>query len=336
MSIELTVYLTILVLAYTTILNTKLFNFFVVSYLIFLVVMRYSGLDLDIGMFIKTIKKDVWNIYIYKEFAFWLTGRFFYFITKDDVLTFVLFDIFWFSTILIALRTGWNNADGKTVLIILLVSFPFILGEENLYRQHFAIVFMLSSLLVKDKKFGLAFCLVLISLFMHNSAIVFLPMLISKKFFNFSFKYRIILSHIFLFLIISAVFLVRAGGIEGLNKSSADTGLDLRLAYFGILAVFLYFFIFKFKLHLISVIDKFPSVYFGLIIVTVMMQFQGTAPVERLGMSFFVFFTYDFFSYIYEKDDSSVYAKYLALLYAILFSIPALLFGSIRTFLVSS
>jgi hypothetical protein len=335
MTFELTYYIVMMIFSYVTILYPKFFKIYVISVVYFLIIVRNAGFDTDILHFIDLIKQDFYGIFIYKEFAFWLTGRFLYHLTNSEVLTYIGLDLLWLAVLLFSFNKYKNKIFTKRLLILLFVSFPFILGIENLYRQHFALVFVMSAYLLREKEPKYSFFLYITSIFIHNSMIVFFPLMLIKHFYNFNFKARFFISNIVLFVMLTGIYLVKSGLLSEISKSAADTGLDLRFLYLSIFLIVLYFFIIKFKFAIIKFLKTFPSVYFAIITVVFMMQFHGTAPVERLAMGFLLMFTIDFFIYIESKQSINQYKKYIYLLYCMGFSVPTLVFSSVRNFLLT-
>lgn len=335
MTLELSYYIFMMLFSYITILYTKFFKLYVLFAIIFLILIRSVGLDTDILHFINLIKQNFYNIFIYKEFAFWLTGRFLYHLVNNEVITYILLDLLWFTILLLSFKIYRDKTFTRKLFVIFFVSFPFILGTENLYRQHIGLIFLISSYLLREKNPRYALFLYFISIFMHNSMIIFFPLIIFKYFYNFNFKFRFFISNIVLFIMLYGIYLVESGVLSELDKSSSNTGLDLRFLYLSIFLSVLYLFSIKFRFSITKFLKTFPSVYFAIIIVVFMMQFNGTAPVERLAMGFLLLFTIDFFIYIEHKRNIIKYKKYIYLLYAIGFSIPTLLFSSVRNFLLT-
>ena len=335
MTLELSYYIFMMLFSYITVLYTKFFKLYVLFAIIFLILIRNVGFDTDILHFIDLMKQDFYSIFIYREFAFWLTGRYLYHLTNNEVITYIGLDLLWFTILLFSFKKYRNKIFTRRLFIVFFVSFPFVLGIENLYRQHIGLVFTISAYLLREDKPKYALFLYFISIFMHNSMVMFFPLIIFKHFYNINFKFRFFISNTVLFIMLFGIYLVKSGILSEIGKSSADTGLDLRFLYLSVFLSVLYLFSIKFRFSITKFLKTFPSVYFAIIIVAFMMQFDGTAPVERLAMGYLLLFTIDFFIYIENKKNINKYKKLIYLLYAICFSLPSLLFSSVRNFLLT-
>jgi len=153
---------------------------YIPAYLVFIIIMRLSGFDTDIQAYLEYMHYfQFWQI---KEFVFFGLLHIAFLLINDETSTFILIDFIYMS-ILVYILNKYNNL---LFLPIITLSFPFILGVENIYRQlHAILIFFMAYLLQNDKK-GTSITLFILSIFTHNSIILFI-----QKLFNINFSKRL-------------------------------------------------------------------------------------------------------------------------------------------------
>ena len=194
----------------------------------FLYIVRIEGFDTDIIDYARQMSATGMDLYYWREFIFWFGSRFVYFIIQDELYSFLFLDFLW---ILIVIKTGnlmsKHNKENinNALLIVLLTSFPFVFGYENIYRQFYATVFALYSYSLLDQKYYRAILLFVISFFMHNIVAILLPVFFIKKFYKFKFSDRILIS-----IICSLIFVASLSWLSKL-KSTEQTGIEMGMFY---------------------------------------------------------------------------------------------------------
>ena len=194
--------------------NKYVLNFIYLPYLfLFMIIVRHSGFDTDIAQYINLLKQlqisEIHQtLYYFKEFMFWYPLSLLYLIFKDPKTAFIILDAVW---IFILFRTAKQNVNSKNnrfsvgLLVVLSSSFPFFLGYENVYRQLLATVFALYSYSLLNFRYRKSILFFVLAIFMHNSALILLPLFLVKKLLKFKIKFRVIIA---LFLSIFIVFLL--------------------------------------------------------------------------------------------------------------------------------
>lgn len=118
--------------------NRLLISFFFGIYGAILSVSRINLSTGDLPNYVIGFLDFDWSPYFLLSPAFWLIGRSIYYVLNDPQLTFLIMDFL----ILSLFRSSFNGKHGILVASLLL-SFPFILGFTNIYRQLMATAFLL-------------------------------------------------------------------------------------------------------------------------------------------------------------------------------------------------
>lgn len=150
----------------------------------YMVVVRYNGFDIDAKTYAESFELDLGfllsNVYYYREPFFWLGAAWIkQNITHSAELTFLVFD----GVCVILLLLSCKKYKQPAFFVFLFYTcFPSVMGYNNTYRQFIAACFMvyvLSLLWTGEsfKKYLYAF----FSLFSHNLAAIFFPLIIFLK-----------------------------------------------------------------------------------------------------------------------------------------------------------
>ena len=194
--------------------ESKLFYkwIFIPSVLVFMIIIRSAGFDLDLETYALEMRGNLYttDLYYLREFVFWLGSRLVYYLFQDEFISFLFMDCIWIITILkvgnrMALfkKENLNNA----LLVILMTSFPFVFGYENIYRQFYATVFALFSYSLISESYKKSLFFFVIAFFMHNTVVLLIPLYVVKKLYRFNFSGRIQISFLHHHLLALAYFL---------------------------------------------------------------------------------------------------------------------------------
>ena len=332
---ELIAFITLIVLGVITIVSENKFVLlllYIPSVYLFMIVVRSSGLDTDMITYAKEMTSSGHHIYYLREFVFWYSLRFFYYVFSNEIAVLLFMDMIW---IFILYRISINLSKSSLVMnnlslgliVILSTSFPLFFGYENIYRQLFATVFSLYSYSLLNSNYKKSIFFFIISFFMHNTVIVLLPIFFINKIFSAKIYLRVFLS-----LLVSIVFVMLFNYVSQF-KSAKSTGVDMSVVYlFMYLSTFIIYLI-KFKFRILDLFRKTPSLIISIILMIGLYNLKYDMISERLGMMFLVFLLFDLYRYsntIQKYSNRIIFRLFLLLV----FSIPVLIFSSSRIFLL--
>lgn len=330
---ELSAYIFLILLSSITILteSRSLYKWiFIPCAFGFLYIVRNEGFDTDIVHYAKQMHATGMDLYYLREFIFWLGSRFVYFMIQDEFYSFLFMDLVW---IIVMIRTGnWMSSNNKknmnnALLLMLLTSFPFVFGYENIYRQFYATVFALYSYSLIEKRYYSSVLIFIVSFFMHNIVALLLPLFFIKKIYKFNLSDRIQIS-----LIISLLFVSSLSILLKL-KSTEQTGLNMGLFYLLIFVLLLFIGLLVFRKNIYTLFEKVPSLFFIVVLMTGLVTLNVDMVAERLGMMFICFLIYDLYVYSSEIKTKSFRAL-VRLSLMLLFTLPTLFFESSKQFLI--
>jgi len=298
---------------------------------LFMIVVRlytfiYGGYEIDIHTYALEMKASSLDFYYLREFVFWLGIRVVYLLTNSELITFILLDAFWIYLIFCISKHDKANNLGRGVVVVLVTSFPFLFGYENIYRQFYASIVLLYAYVLVDVNYKKSIFIFLVTIFIHNVTILFLPIFILKKFFNFNIKDRFIIASV---VSILYVFLI---GYMSQYKSAMSTGVDMSVYYLLLFCVFFILLIFSFKENVLLFLEKVPSLFFSMIIMFGLASINFDIIAERMGMMFIIFLIYDLYRYS-NSIENMVNRKLLRLSLLLIFTLPVFYFTSSLKFL---
>ena len=330
---ELIAYIILLSISVITILSESqsLYKWiFIPSVLVFMFIVRNEGFDSDINHYAIQMSATGIDLYYLREFVFWFGSRVLYFVLQDNLYTFLLMDLIWIIAILkVGNRMAFFDKKNlnNALLLVLMTSFPFVFGYENIYRQFYATIFALLSYSLVDKKYYSSLFFLIVAFFMHNIVALLLPLFMMKKFYKFNFTDRIQIASI-----ITLVFVASLGLLSDL-KSTEKTGLNLGVFYLLIFITLLVIAMLIHRKNIYIFFEKIPSLFFIVVLMLGLVTLKADMIAERLGMMFIVFVTYDLYQYSAEIESKTI-RSLVRLLLLLLFSLPTLLFESSKQFLM--
>lgn len=325
---ELYIYILLVIIGLISILteNNKLVSLIYIPFIfIFILTVRLSGYDIDIQHYADAMLiTDDNSIYYLKEFVFWYSQRFLYIILNNDLLVFLFTDIIWIILVLKVSNTLNEGVKFKNgLIIILMTSFPFFFGYENVYRQFYGTIMVLLSYSLINKKLKISIFIFLISLLIHNTMFLLLPFLIMKKKFNMKYK-------IFIVTFILIIFIILLNYMSQF-KSGHTTGIDMSTYYMLLMVIASCIYIIKFNFNINLIYKLMPSLYSSLILIVPLQFMSFDMIAERLGMVFVIFLLYDLYSYsntVLNKE----YRIFFRTMLLLVFTLPVLFFSSSMMF----
>jgi hypothetical protein len=284
------------------------------SFLLYSYFSRFSGFDVDLVQYTYAMQSDTYSIYYLKEPIFWLGSRVLFSLFNSAEWVFITFDMLCFYVVLKSIEI---SEKPKYLIVILFIFFPSVMGLQNVYRQFLAVSFIVSSILVCNKKSNYSWFLFFIAVLSQNSVAIFLPLLLKLRNKNF-------LAYLTAFCVFALLPLAVS------TKSSSDTGLLGPEVYIIVLSLL---FAFSFMLVFFSRKRRFEIILFPygyLLMLLVESTFlMGSGQSKRVGMMSLLIYLLIFSGLI----ESSKNMKFLLrLILFILCFIPTFMFSSTMQF----
>lgn len=330
---ELLSYIILILLSSITILSesNRLYKWlFIPSVISFICIVRFSGFDTDIVTYTNQMNASSLDLYYLREFVFWFGSRLAYYIVQDEVFAMLLMDLVWIIAII---KAGNRLSDYKKeklnngLLVVLMTSFPFVFGYENVYRQFYATIFAILSYSLVDKSSYKSIFLFIVAFFMHNIIALLVPIFIVKRLYNFDLKSRVQIA-----IITSLLFVSSLGILESL-KSVEKSGIQMGLFYLVIFIILLVIGLIVFKKNIYVLFEKVPSLFFIVIMMTGLVFLDADMIAERIGMLLISFVTYDLYKFTSEIENRGIRSLVRWCL-MLMFTIPTLFFESSLKFLM--
>jgi len=298
---------------------------------LFMVVVRlyafvYSGFEADIHTYALEMNTDSLDFYYLREFVFWLGIRVLYYFTESEFITFILLDAFWIYLIFCVSKYDKINNLSRGLVVVLATSFPFLFGYENIYRQFYASIVLLYAYALVNINYKKSIFIFLITIFIHNVSLLFLPIFILKRFFKFNIKERFVIASF-----VSCFYILMLGYMAQ-YKSAMSTGVDMSVLYLLLFCAFFLLLVFSFKENVLLLLEKVPSLFFSMIIMFGLLDINFDIIAERMGMMFIIFLIYDLYKYS-NSIENMVNRKLLRLFLLLTFTLPVFYFASSLKFL---
>ena len=242
---------------------------------------------------------------------------------RNGVYTFFLLDI------ILAGSTIWSlnrldDGEGSLLSIspTILTSYVFLLGQQNIYRQHMAFVVFLVSLSLRKKTTIPSLIIFIGSCLIHNSLAILAGYWYDEK----RGTKRGMLRGSLITLLISVLFTIFTHQLFG---GYHDTGANTSFVYFIIAAIIVFLLLYS-KLGQMKVLLRFPSLENMFLFTPIFLSPLYGAIIERFLMMFIVLLVIDLCRYRslygFSKTVTDLFS-YSALV------IPVFLFGSTLYFL---
>jgi len=304
-------------------------------FVVFILVIRGSGFDSDIVAYARYMHN--FSSYMIKEVAFYGMITTLYGFLDNEIFVFVFIDILFLILIILNIKTikQYDNRASLIFIPLLTLSFPFIMGMENIYRQFLGSIVLILSYSMRQKSETKSNVLFIVSVYFHSSLILFLPLLVLVKFFKFNFSSRLFIFTTIMIILVALLTGILHGVISG-GKSNVSSGLNLSYFYYILFSVATVFFVIKFNYKLNIYIGKFPSIFYSLFVLfpLVFLTDGGSSAAERVGMSIIMIFILELYMYSLTIKHK-LKANLFRLLVLLTFSMPTLIFSSSRNFLLT-
>ena len=192
------------------------------------IVVRTSGWDTDFYItYAPSLKTNplylFTKFYYIREIVYWLSTTMIYQVVRNEIVSFVLIDMFSFYLIIRAAR---RLELPEYSIILFILFFPALLGIQNIYRQYLAVTVLFYAMTMTSKR---RFLLFVAAALIHNATSLFLPILFIAN--------NVTKRNMFLFMSSAASILVLLPIVAG-SKSEASHGIDLTVFY-GLLILFI-------------------------------------------------------------------------------------------------
>jgi len=224
----------------------------------------------DIGVYSDWLATSFWQNYLYTEPIAWAGLRFIYEIFQDVYITWIVADLL---IGLVVYKTLTKLKCPKYVFFLVIASFPFVLGSQNVFRQHLAAVLFLYALTSHNSIRALL--ITAMSALSHNMAVLYAPLIFMTRT-HIGGRLMSLGYPLWLFIAPVALYIFRD------FKSRAATGSNTEILYilFLLALLFLFTWIKGFRIPVKS--DYVGLAFFGLINGLAALLFLGSAQVERI------------------------------------------------------
>ena len=175
---ELSAYVAMASGAYIALLTRKpamVYGWFVIFVAYSLIVRLSPEITGDMRVYYEAV--TVWppplTLYTLREPVIWIGAPFLYFLTGDHVAMFLIIDILSGAIIIHSMRT-LDDGDNRMLALAptIICSYVFLLGQQNVLRQHAAFMIVLWALAARSRKQGGAIILFVASMLAHNATAV--------------------------------------------------------------------------------------------------------------------------------------------------------------------
>ena len=217
-------------------------------------------------------------------------------------------DMIWISLLIktsfnLSNTVNINNRLGTGLIVILATSFPFFLGYQNVYRQLIATVLALFSYSLLHISYKRSILFFIMSIFVHNTAIILAPIFFIKRIMNFKINARIFMSLMIAVLFI--YFIVFTDSVIN-HKSAYSTKTDNTLVYLSMYIFLFVIYLVRFKFNFYVLARKVPSLIIILILMVGLINLDFDMIAERMGMMFLVFLLFDLYKYSISINNSNM------------------------------
>ena len=166
-----------------------------------------------------------WRLYFLREPIVWFGSSLLYGMTKNATVAFAIIDVVAGLMVLWAMQE-MDDGDGRMFAFAptVLSSYIFVLGQQNIFRQHIALVFVLCALALRSKSVIASFAVLVGSFLTHNVTAVLGGYWLDSRQSQRPRKGLVLSAATVGMLVIAGPFI---------GKSATDTGIDTRVLYIG-------------------------------------------------------------------------------------------------------
>ena len=215
----------------------------------------------DLKTYVEKINNKSLNPYYLREPIIWQGQYLLNLLIKNPKITLFLTNIIFLTILYYSLR-AFKKKD--FIFLLLLCSFLFILGMQNVYRQWAATILLIAAIQSRRHTYKI----LLLAALTHNASLAFFPLAIRSK-------------QLFVASLSCLPVIVYIGSIK---KSSTNTGLPLEFGYLLVLLMITTIFLWKQNFSF-NVQDKLAKIgATSLVILISTLFFSGSSSSERIGM----------------------------------------------------
>ena len=320
---ELVIFAMMAVLSYLALVtrrNTAIYAW-IATFALYTLIVRLKPPTSDIVNYLRAM--NAWPppflFYTLREPLFWIGAPLLRKLIGHDVLALLTLDAVVMAIVFRSTQASDGDEQLRPLTPTMMTSYVFLLGQQNILRQHLAFVLLLLATLPHYRKRLYPSILLIASFLSHNATIV-----LFGYWFDVNDRQRRHIGPVITAIgAVSLFFLLSTVG-----KSSADTGMDTRLFYVTLAVVILTLFIFsnhgrRFHHHCPALMNFIAFLPATLVI--------SSASFERIAMMFVFFMVID----IYRNHKHLRMTKLVAaqIAYGVLV-IPVFLFPSTLRFLL--
>lgn len=249
-------------------------------YVVYSIIVRSAPPEADMVVYYETaVSAPSWKFYYFREPILWYGSNILYRLTGDVVTAFVVIDIIVGVLVLWAMHS-LDCGDGRMYALAptILSSFVFLLGQQNILRQHLALVLLLCAIGLRSRSVVGGALLMLFSGLSHNVSTV-----LSGYWIDCSDEKGRRLGRVLTMGATIGIFVLWSV----VRRAAADTGMDTRHLY---LAVFLLLagMITYARLGRLEVYDHRSSAIVNFFIISPTLFVLSSAQFERIAMIYYL------------------------------------------------
>lgn len=285
-------------------------------------IIRNFAIQLDFEVYMQTMLYDTntfLNFYYLREPVYWLSSHFLYLLLGNEIYTFLVVD----SIILFLLVYFCYKSQVKPYFILLfMIFFPNVMGFLNVYRQFIATLFLFIAFLYVHHGYIKSYLAYILSIFSHNVAGIFLPLVFLRDNIKQSLKFWLLLPCSLLLTIILAS-----------SKSVGETGETSPVLFFMVIScIFVFFLILnRFKISTINAKMYYMNIYL-LFLSGISTFLLSNLAAKRVSMIALIFMLYSIYYTIERfKALEKVMLRILLIIVSIL---PTFMFSSVFNMLL--
>ncbi|MCM2971556.1 EpsG family protein [Larsenimonas suaedae] len=346
MTLELMGYLGVCLVALTSTLmpkNILTVSFAFIAVVVYMGIVRHSGWDYDMHLYASMLHANfdfsMENMYYMREFVFWYGMPAIFNIVDDEIWTFIVVDIIW---VFFVFYSVLNKKNERSIPLFcapfMICFFPLLMGYENIYRQFLASMVVMFAFYGFKNKY-IIYALGLVALFVHNSAIIYLPLLYLYSARKSSTRKKLNPIQLAIF---SMTFLVMIGGVyysslgdSELAKSSNSTGISLGPAYAALFTLFFILAVFMAKFNLKKLVADYAYILYAFFSFLIIFPVLGGAQGERVGMMLLIIIVPMFLADFDRLFKDAALRWISRLVFVMLGIAPTFLFSSAFNFLLT-
>lgn len=322
---ELTVYVLMAFGAYVALISRRrmiLYGWFVL-YTAYSVIVRITPPTLDMVVYSEAM--TAWppplTFYTLREPVVWIGVPFLHYLLNNHIATFLIVDVLTGLIVYQALH-DLDEGDGRmfSMAPAVMTSYVFLLGQQNVWRQHVAFVILLLAVASRARHRRGSFFLFILSFLAHNVTALFFGYWIDTGREQ-RFRYGPLLTFGAVILILYA--------LPSLGKSAQATALNTEYLYVAFAGAVVLILLFATTGRLSAL--KTPALlnFLGFVPAVAIL---ASAPFERIAMMFLVLIVIDIQRRHQALNIGSVETQHAAFL---LLVIPTFIFASSRVFLLT-